>query len=102
MSKPAMFYEKENENNVRCYLCPHNCRIKPGKVGVCRVRENRDGQLYTLNYGKVTSIALDPIEKKPLYRYKPGSYILSIGTYGCNFKCPFCQNWTIAHETPNL
>lgn len=100
MSKPAMFYEKENENNVRCYLCPHNCRIKPGKVGVCRVRENRDGQLYTLNYGKVTSIALDPIEKKPLYRYKPGSYILSIGTYGCNFKCPFCQNWTIAHETP--
>jgi pyruvate formate lyase activating enzyme len=101
MPMEAMFYEKESGGAVRCHLCPHNCLIKPGGNGVCRVRHNKDGVLYTMNYGKVTSAALDPIEKKPLHRYKPGSYILSIGTYGCNFKCPHCQNWTIAHTTPS-
>jgi len=96
--KQAMYYEKTEDSKVRCYLCPHNCVIKPGGLGVCRARKNVDGDLYSLNYGKITSIALDPIEKKPLYRFHPGKEILSVGTFGCNFKCSFCQNWRIAHE----
>jgi pyruvate formate lyase activating enzyme len=74
--------------------------IKPGARGVCGVRKNIEGKLYSLNYGKVASVSLDPIEKKPLYNFHPGSNILSLGTFGCNFKCPFCQNWSIAHEEP--
>ena len=101
MSNHAMYYEKIENNKIHCYLCPHNCHIAPGKVGTCRVRKNIDGELYSLNYGKVTSIALDPIEKKPLYHFHPGNIILSVGTFGCNLKCSFCQNWEIAHETPN-
>jgi len=97
---PAMYYEKAEDNKVHCYLCPHNCLIASGKVGVCRVRKNIGGELYSLNYGKITSIALDPIEKKPLFHFHPGSIILSVGTFGCNLKCSFCQNWQIAHETP--
>ena len=97
----AMYYEKAEDSKVHCYLCPRNCLISPGKVGVCRVRKNIDGELYSLNYGKITSIALDPIEKKPLYHFHPGSIILSVGTFGCNLKCSFCQNWQIAHETPD-
>jgi len=81
---------------------PHNCTISPGNLGVCRARKNIDGDLYSLNYGKISSIALDPIEKKPLYRFKSGSKILSIGTFGCNLKCSFCQNWEIAHDNPRL
>lgn len=96
----AMFYEKNRENEVKCLLCPHNCVIKPGKSGICGARKNIDGKLYSLNYEKVTSIALDPIEKKPLYRFHPGKSILSVGTFGCNLKCAFCQNWTIAHIKP--
>lgn len=86
---------------MHCYLCPHNCVINPGKLGACRARKNIEGDLYSLNYGKITSIALDPIEKKPLYQFKPGSMILSAGTFGCNLKCSFCQNWSIAHEHPD-
>jgi pyruvate formate lyase activating enzyme len=98
--KEARYYDKNPNLSVKCNLCPHKCIIKPGASGICRVRKNIDGKLYTLNYGKVTSIALDPIEKKPLYQFYPGSYILSLGTFGCNFKCPYCQNWEIAHEEP--
>jgi len=100
MSRPAMYYVKNKDMKVQCFLCPHNCVITPGKLGLCRTRKNIDGELYSLNYGKVTSIALDPIEKKPLYRFHPGKLILSAGTFGCNLKCPFCQNWTIAHDDP--
>ncbi len=86
---------------MHCHLCPHNCVISPGREGVCRARKNIDGVLYSMNYGKLTSLALDPIEKKPLYRFYPGSLILSAGTFGCNLKCSFCQNWTISHGTPS-
>lgn len=97
--KEALYYEKGNDGVVRCFLCPHHCRISPGKVGICKVRQNIDGRLYSENYGKVSSINLDPIEKKPLYHFHPGSIILSIGSYGCNFRCNFCQNWQIAQQT---
>jgi pyruvate formate lyase activating enzyme len=98
--KLAMYFDKIEDSKVHCYLCPHNCVIKPDSLGTCRARKNVDGELYSLNYAKVTSLALDPIEKKPLYRFHPGSQILSAGTFGCNLKCSFCQNWSIAHEDP--
>lgn len=95
-----MFFNKIEDGKVHCFLCPHNCVIKPGGLGACRARENIGGELYSLNYGKITSLALDPIEKKPLKRFHPGALILSAGTFGCNLKCSFCQNWSIAHENP--
>lgn len=94
--KEAMYYEKLQDGNVRCVLCPHNCLIKPGGIGICGVRKNTEGILYSLIYGKVSSIAFDPIEKKPLYKFHPGTYILSAGSVGCNFRCPFCQNYSIS------
>lgn len=96
MIKEAMLYEKLDDGKVRCKLCAHRCRISPGKRGFCAVRENRDGTLYTLNYNVVSSEALDPIEKKPLYHFYPGSLVYSLGTIGCNFRCKHCQNWTIS------
>ncbi len=96
--KKASFFSKIEDSKVHCFLCPHNCIIKPDGLGACRARKNIGGALYSMNYGEVTSINLDPIEKKPLYRFYPGSMILSAGTFGCNLKCSFCQNWTIAHE----
>lgn len=98
--KEALYYRKLEDKKVQCLLCPHQCIISPNKRGLCGVRENVEGILYTLVYGKVSSIALDPIEKKPLYHFYPGSSILSIGTVGCNFKCPFCQNWSISQVSP--
>lgn len=98
MHKEAMFWEKTDNRNVRCWLCPHNCVIAPGKTGLCGVRQNTDGVLFSLNYGRVSSLALDPIEKKPLRRFYPGSLILSAGSAGCNLACPFCQNHSIARE----
>ncbi|MGC8902739.1 MAG: AmmeMemoRadiSam system radical SAM enzyme [Fervidobacterium sp.] len=83
---------------IQCNLCPHNCKLAEGSVGVCKVRKNIAGKLYTMNYGEVTSIALDPIEKKPIFHFYPGSSIISVGTWGCNFKCLFCQNWEISQE----
>lgn len=99
--KEALFYRLEGEaeeNKVHCFLCPWHCHIPVGKAGVCRVRKNLEGVLYSDNYAKVTSVALDPIEKKPLKNYKPGSMILSLGSLGCNFRCGFCQNYEIAHR----
>ncbi len=98
MSRLAMYFDKIEDSKVHCYLCPHNCVIKPGHLGACRARKNIEGELYSMNYGHVTSMAIDPIEKKPLNRFEPGSLILSAGTFGCNLKCSFCQNWTIAHD----
>jgi pyruvate formate lyase activating enzyme len=97
--KEARFYDKLDDGAVRCRLCPHNCaHIAPGKTGVCRVRKNVDGTLVSLVWGEVTSVNLDPIEKKPLYHFHPGTDILSIGTWGCNFHCDFCQNWQISQQ----
>ena len=98
--KLAMFFEKIEDSKVHCSLCPHNCVIKPGSLGVCRARKNIDGELYSLNYARIASVSLDPIEKKPLYRFHPGTIIMSAGTFGCNLKCSFCQNWSIAHKDP--
>jgi pyruvate formate lyase activating enzyme len=96
MSREAMFYEKKEEF-VQCKVCPHYCRIRPSHTGVCRVRQNIEGTLYAINYGDCATLAMDPIEKKPLYHFYPGSDILSIGARGCNLKCSFCQNWQLAH-----
>lgn len=95
--KEALFYSKETPV-LRCSLCPHNCLIKESAAGICGVRKNLEGILYSENYGRVTSLAMDPIEKKPLYHFFPGSQILSIGTRGCNLKCPYCQNWSISQN----
>lgn len=91
----AMFYENFKDK-IHCYLCPHNCIIENGNFGKCNVRTHKDGKLYTINYGEVTSMALDPIEKKPLHYFKPSSKILSVGSFGCNFTCSFCQNYSIS------
>jgi pyruvate formate lyase activating enzyme len=96
MLKEAMFYEKLDYPNVRCNLCNHRCRISEGKRGICGVRQNLKGILYNLNYGMVSSEATDPIEKKPLYHFYPGTLAYSLGTIGCNFRCKHCQNWMIS------
>ncbi|MEI8199388.1 MAG: AmmeMemoRadiSam system radical SAM enzyme [Eubacteriales bacterium] len=83
-------------NSVSCGICPHRCNLKEGQTGLCRARSNRGGQIRCDNYGLVTSLALDPIEKKPLHRFFPGSTILSAGSFGCNMHCPFCQNFEIS------
>jgi pyruvate formate lyase activating enzyme len=95
--KEAILYEKRPGGRVRCGVCQWRCVVAPGKSGHCKTRVNVDGVLYTSIYGLVSSLAADPIEKKPVYHYKPGSIVLSLGSYGCNFRCPFCQNWHIAY-----
>lgn len=92
----AVLYEKLSGSRVRCNVCQWRCVISPGKFGVCRMRQNRDGALYLLNYGEVSSAAADPIEKKPLFHFFPGSRAFSLGTWGCNFHCQHCQNWEIS------
>lgn len=82
--------------NTACKLCFHHCALAEGQTGLCRARANRDGRIVPLNYGRLTSLALDPIEKKPLRRFHPGSLILSAGSFGCNLRCPFCQNAEIS------
>ena len=91
----SAFYRVEG-NHIVCQLCRHYCKLKEGQVGVCGVNKNSNAKLENLVYGKVSAINIDPIEKKPLYHFLPGSKALSIGTVGCNFKCPFCQNWQIS------
>jgi pyruvate formate lyase activating enzyme len=96
MIKDAMLWTPLEGGKVACALCSHRCVIAPSKAGVCAVRENRAGKLMTLVYGEVIAAHVDPIEKKPLYHFYPGSKALSIATPGCNFKCSFCQNWQIS------
>ncbi|MBN2601332.1 MAG: AmmeMemoRadiSam system radical SAM enzyme [Candidatus Marinimicrobia bacterium] len=96
--KEARWWKKV-EDAVQCELCPHRCKIAHNRFGLCSVRQNIDGKLYALAYGHPVAIHVDPIEKKPLYHYFPGSKILSIGTIGCNLFCEFCQNWDIARAT---
>lgn len=81
---------------LRCEICPHHCRLEEGNIGICKGRKNEGGCIISENYGKITALALDPIEKKPLYHFYPGSRILSVGCYGCNLNCPFCQNCDIS------
>lgn len=95
--KEAAYYTKiDQEDAVKCLLCPRECSIRPGALGVCRARKNIEGKLYSTVYGEYTSIAIDPVEKKPLYHFYPGRTILSLGTRGCNLLCKFCQNWEIS------
>lgn len=98
--KEAMFWEEKEGDKVKCYLCPHNCLISDGNRGLCNVRENQDGTLYSLVYGKAASLAVDPIEKKPLYHFHPGTQVLSYGTMGCNLFCSFCQNASLSCGDP--
>ncbi len=94
---PALFAEKLTDQRVRCNLCAHRCVIAPGKTGVCGVRTNIDGALLSLVFGEVVARHADPVEKKPLYHFLPGSLAFSIAAAGCNLRCPWCQNWEIAH-----
>lgn len=94
--KEAVLYDRQESGAVRCRLCRHGCKIEDGKRGICGVRENTGGTLYTLVYDKVVSTNVDPIEKKPLYHFAPGSTSFSIATVGCNFRCSFCQNYSIS------
>ena len=100
--KEAWYYNVLNNNDILCGLCPHECRIKPGKSGICKVRKNTDGKLLSLVYGRPVAIHFDPIEKKPLYHFYPGTPILSIGTPGCNLKCFYCQNSEISQVEHTL
>lgn len=92
----AMLWKKMEEGKVHCLLCSHHCNILDGKRGICGVRENRGGRLYTLVYDRVVAKNIDPIEKKPLFNFLPGTFSFSIATPGCNFHCLHCQNWDIA------
>jgi pyruvate formate lyase activating enzyme len=96
--KEAAFHEKLDDGRAHCRLCPHECRIKEGGYGVCHTRRVEGGTLYAINYAEVASMAYDPVEKKPLYHFYPGSTIFSMGGNGCNLGCLFCQNWEISQE----
>ncbi len=98
--REALYYEKQDKGKVRCLLCPHNCVILPGKKGICRVRINDGGKLYSLVYGKPVAVHIDPIEKKPLFHFYPGSEVYSLATVGCNLRCMHCQNWSISQAEP--
>ncbi|MBD3321391.1 MAG: AmmeMemoRadiSam system radical SAM enzyme [Chitinivibrionales bacterium] len=96
MDHAAMLYEEKSNSIVHCFLCAHNCAIKPGEYGFCGVRQNIAGDCITYTYGEVISRNIDPVEKKPLYHFYPGTRAASIATSGCNFRCSFCQNWRIS------
>jgi pyruvate formate lyase activating enzyme len=95
-----MLWEADGER-VHCLLCPHDCRISPGGHGVCGVRENQSGRLIALTYGVVSSVAVDPIEKKPVFHYRPGTLAFSLGSVGCTMRCSHCQNWQISRGGPS-
>jgi pyruvate formate lyase activating enzyme len=98
----AVLYEKLTGTRVGCHTCQWRCRINPDKFGACGMYQNRDGKLYSLNYGRVSSLAADPVEKKPLFHFHPGSLCFSLGTLGCNFHCKHCQNWEISTADSRL
>ncbi|MBU1147414.1 MAG: AmmeMemoRadiSam system radical SAM enzyme, partial [Candidatus Omnitrophica bacterium] len=99
MIREAMLYKRLGDGKVRCGLCSHRCTIAEGKFGICGVRNNAKGTLYTHVYADVIASHVDPIEKKPIYHFLPGTFSYSIATIGCNFKCPFCQNWQISQTS---
>lgn len=94
--KEALFWKKLKDKTVQCQLCPHRCMIKDNNWGICRARQNKRGKLYSMVYGKVVSFGIDPIEKKPLFHFAPGSNCLSFATTGCNLRCDFCQNCDVS------
>src|SRR5512138_964127 len=96
LMKEASFYTREPEGKVRCFLCAHRCLIKPGGLGICGVRRNEGGTLFSLVYGRSIAEHVDPIEKKPLFHFLPGSRSFSVATAGCNFRCRHCQNADIS------
>ena len=98
MIKEARLFRKERDQKTSCYLCHQRCLIAPSKFGICGVRQNREGTLFTHVYGEVIAAHVDPIEKKPLFHFLPGSLSFSLATVGCNFRCPFCQNWQISQK----
>ena len=99
----GLLYEKLSGSRVRCHVCQWHCTIMPGKYGLCRMRQNKDGVLHILNYAEVSAVAVDPIEKKPLAHFFPSSLVLSLGSWGCNFHCQHCQNWQIScMESDNI
>ncbi len=98
MLKEAMLVRPLRDGAVQCRVCEHFCTLRPGQVGRCGVRRNDGGTLYLTVYGDAVALNLDPVEKKPLFHFLPGGQILSLGTYGCNFHCPFCQNWSISQH----
>lgn len=98
--KEALYYNKLKDSSVQCLLCPKKCFIADGNYGFCHARKNIKGKLYSMVYGNASSVCIDPIEKKPLFHFLPGSSSLSIGTFGCNLACRHCQNWTISRATP--
>jgi len=91
-----MKYYEKTAKGIKCLLCRHYCNLSEGQIGICGVNKNENGELKNLVYGKLAALNIDPIEKKPLYHFLPGSKALSLGTVGCNLKCPFCQNWQIS------
>jgi len=93
-----MVYYRKEDDSVVCLLCRHYCKLKEGQVGICGINKNENGEHKNLVYGHPVAIHVDPVEKKPLYHFLPGTRVLSFGTVGCNFKCPFCQNWDISQE----
>lgn len=97
----ARFYRRVDAETLECGLCPNRCKLLNGQRGFCRAREPRDGKLYSLVYGKACAVHIDPIEKKPLFHFLPGTPIFSIATAGCNFRCKFCQNWQISQSRPD-
>lgn len=99
MEEKLRFYNRDS-NGIKCYLCPHNCFLSEEKFGVCELRTVKNNTPIVINYGEVSSANVDPIEKKPLYHFKPGRDILSVGTFGCNMSCSFCQNYEISQNKP--
>jgi pyruvate formate lyase activating enzyme len=99
MMQEAMLYKKVEDQKVACYLCNHHCQIADTQFGICGMRQNQTGNLYTYAYGEVIAANIDPIEKKPLYHFLPGTTSFSIATPGCNFRCDFCQNWQISQAS---
>ncbi|MGD9044936.1 MAG: AmmeMemoRadiSam system radical SAM enzyme [Desulfobacterales bacterium] len=99
--KLSPYFEPMEDQVIRCELCPHGCEVGPGERGLCEVRENVDGQYYSLVYANPCAVHIDPIEKKPLYHVLPASRAFSIATAGCNFDCKFCQNWEISQARPD-
>lgn len=98
--KEAYYYKKLEGDRVQCLNCPHECILSPGERGLCRVRENIGGKLYTHAYSNPCAVHIDPVEKKPLFHFLPQSSALSIATAGCNFRCKYCQNWSISQKRP--
>ncbi|MFA5303563.1 MAG: AmmeMemoRadiSam system radical SAM enzyme [Candidatus Nanoarchaeia archaeon] len=98
-AKECLFYKTLKGDNIKCLACNHYCMIKENNFGICKVRKNIEGKLYLMVYGKAISANIDPIEKKPLYHFLPGTMAYSVGTVGCNFKCSFCQNYEISQES---